>query len=71
LKITAAGVAAGLLLAAALVRSLATLLFGVQPHDPIAFAGSAALLAAVALLACSAPALRATKVDPAVTLHQE
>ena len=33
LKITAAGVAAGLLLAAALTRSLAALLFGVEPHD--------------------------------------
>jgi putative ABC transport system permease protein len=71
LKITVAGVAAGLLLAAALTRSLAALLFGVQPHDFATFAGSAALLAAVALIACAAPALRAARVDPAVALHQE
>jgi putative ABC transport system permease protein len=71
LKITVAGVAAGLLLAAALTRSLAALLFGVQPHDFATFAGSAALLAVVALIACAAPALRAARVDPAVALHQE
>jgi ABC-type antimicrobial peptide transport system permease subunit len=71
LKITVAGVAAGLLLAAALTRWLATLLFGVQPHDLVTFAGSAVLLAVVALAACAAPALRAAKVDPAVALHQE
>jgi putative ABC transport system permease protein len=71
LKITVAGVAAGLLLAAALTRWLAALLFGVQPHDLVTFVGSAALLAVVALVACAAPALRAARVDPAVALHQE
>ncbi len=71
LKITVAGVAAGLVLAAALTRSLAALLFGVQPHDLVTFVGSAALLAVVALIACAAPALRAARVDPAVALHQE
>jgi putative ABC transport system permease protein len=71
LKITVAGVAAGLLLAAALTRWLAALLFGVQPHDLVTFVGSAALLAVVALIACAAPALRAARVDPAVALHQE
>ena len=44
LKITVAGVAAGLLLAEALTRWLAALLFGVQPHDLVTFVGSAALL---------------------------
>jgi ABC-type antimicrobial peptide transport system permease subunit len=71
LKITVAGVAAGLLLAAALTRSLAALLFGVQPHDFATFVDSAALLAVVALIACAVPALRAARVDPAVVLHQE
>ncbi len=71
LKITAAGVAAGLLLAAALTRWLAALLFGVQPHDLVTFVGSAALLAMVALIACAAPALRAARVDPAVALQHE
>jgi len=71
LKIIVTGVAAGLLLAAALTRSLAALLFGVQPHDMVTFIGSAALLAVVAMIACAAPALRAARVDPAVALHQE
>jgi len=61
LKITRQA-AAGLLLAAALTRWLAALLFGVQPHDLVTFVGSAALLAMVALIACAAPALRAARV---------
>jgi putative ABC transport system permease protein len=71
LKITAAGVAAGLVLSAALTRSLSALLFGVQPHDLATFVASATLLAVVAMIACAAPALRAARVDPAVALHQE
>ncbi len=71
LKIAAAGVAAGLIAAALLTRALASLLFGVTPFDALSFGGSAALLGLVALLACLAPAWRAAKVDPAVTLRQE
>ena len=71
LKMTAAGVAIGLVAAALLTRLLDTLLFGVQPTDPATFAGTAALLAVSALLACALPVWRATRVDPAVTLRQE
>jgi predicted permease len=71
LKMTAAGVAIGLVAAAGLTRLLATLLFAVTPVDPIAFSSAAGLLAAAALVACAAPAWRATRVDPAVTLRQE
>ena len=71
LKMTGAGVAIGLVAAALLTRLLDTLLFAVQPIDPITFTGTAALLVMSALLACAWPAWRATRVDPAVTLRQE
>jgi ABC-type antimicrobial peptide transport system permease subunit len=71
LRITAIGLAIGLAAAAALTRSLGSLLFGVKPMDPATFLAAPAILAAVALLACAAPAIRAARVDPAVALRQE
>jgi predicted lysophospholipase L1 biosynthesis ABC-type transport system permease subunit len=49
-------------------RVLASLLFEVGPTDPAAFAGGAAILIVVALLATWLPARRATRVDPAAAL---
>jgi putative ABC transport system permease protein len=66
-----AGVALGLIGAFALTRVMATLLFQVTVRDPITFGVVAALLIAVAFLACFVPALRATKVDPLVALRYE
>ncbi len=71
LGIAAAGIVAGLIAAAILTRSLATLLFGVTPFDAVTFGSAAALLGLVALAACATPAWRAARVDPAVALHQE
>jgi putative ABC transport system permease protein len=71
LRIVTIGVALGLAAAAALTRSLRSLLFGVKPTDLSTFLGASLVLAALALIACSAPAIRAARVDPAVTLRQE
>jgi putative ABC transport system permease protein len=71
LAIAAGGVAAGLAGAAALTPALSTLLFHVAPLDLPAFGFSAALLAAVAIAAATIPALRAARVDPAITLRDE
>jgi predicted permease len=61
--VTGAGIAAGLLGAAAASRLLATELYGVKPHDVLSFAGVAALVACIAALACLVPAHRAARID--------
>ena len=71
LKPTLAGVLLGLGLAAALVRVMAALLFGVSPHDPGTFVAVTVLVLSVGTLATLIPAYRATRVDPIVTLRAE
>ena len=45
------------------------LLFGVTPRDPTTFAGVAALMATIGLVACLIPAMRAARIDPAITMR--
>ena len=71
LKPTLAGVLLGLGLAAALVRVMAALLFGVSPHDPGTFLAVSVLVLSVGTVATLIPAYRATRVDPIVTLRAE
>jgi ABC-type antimicrobial peptide transport system permease subunit len=52
--------------AAQLIRGL---LFGVAPHDPVTFGGVALLMAAIGLGACWIPAVRAARIDPAITMR--
>jgi putative ABC transport system permease protein len=66
-----AGTAAGVGITWAATRFVQSLLFGLEARDPATIAGSAALLAAVALVACYIPARRAMRVDPMVALRYE
>lgn len=68
--IVAAGVLLGLLAAAAGVRIVGSILYGVTPADPVTFAAVTAVLAAVALLACWLPARRAARVEPLEVLRE-
>jgi predicted permease len=71
LKPTLIGVALGLVLAAALVRVMTTLLYGVDQHDPGTFSAVAVIMLMVGSVATLVPAYRATRVDPIVTLRSE
>jgi predicted permease len=71
MRLAAAGLTLGLLIAFAAMRVLSSLLFGVSAHDPLIFGGISLVLATAAILACYIPARRATKIDPIIALRYE
>lgn len=69
LKLTAVGLAVGILAAVAVTRLMAGLLFGIKASDPLTFFTLSLFLGGIALAASYLPARRATQVDPAITLR--
>ena len=70
-RVVGVGAVIGLIAAAILSRSISAFLYGVEPLDPLTFGSVAIVLALTAALASAAPALRAARVDPAVTFRTE
>ena len=71
LRPTLVGIAAGAALALLLSGLVSAMLYGVSRYDPLTFAGVAALMVLVGIVATIVPAYRATRVDPIATLRAE
>ena len=67
----AAGLAAGMLLAAFFTPRLALFLFQVQPRDPSVFMAATAIVSVVAMSACAIPSLRAARQNPTESLRDD
>jgi predicted permease len=71
LSLAAIGLVVGLISAAALMRLLSSLLFGVNAFDPLTYLAVSAGLGGVALVATWLPARQATRIDPMLALRAE
>jgi len=71
MKLTMIGLSAGLILSLTLMQLMKEFLYQVKATDPLTFVVASIIIAVVALAACWFPALKATKVDPLVALHNE
>jgi ABC-type antimicrobial peptide transport system permease subunit len=71
LRLVLTGVVVGVAGAAALGRSLESLLFGVSAFDPVTYLAAGVMLVLVGLGAATLPALRASRIDPVRALRQE
>lgn len=65
------GTVLGTAAALALTRLMAALVYGVSSTDPVTFTAAAGLLMAVAAIASTMPAWRASRIDPATALRNE
>jgi predicted permease len=63
------GLAVGIAASFFAARLIQGLLFGVPPHDPLTMIGVAVLMVAIGVVACWLPAIRASKIDPAITMR--
>jgi putative ABC transport system permease protein len=68
--LVAIGVLVGTMLSLWVSSFIGAMLYGLQPRDPLTFAGSAALLAAVGVIAGWLPARRASRLEPAQVLRE-
>jgi predicted permease len=71
LRLVAAGLALGFSGAAVAGRLIQTLLFNVQPLDPLVYGAVAVLFTLVAALACLVPSWRASRIDPLIALRAD
>ena len=68
---TLPGIGIGILVALAMSRLMAAILFGITPNDLVTFVSVPVVLCAVALVACLLPARRAAKLDPMQALRAD
>jgi putative ABC transport system permease protein len=71
LRLSAAGLACGVVAAVALTGAMRSMLVGVEPTDPATFAAMTLGFLAIAAVACGVPALRAARLDPMVALRDD
>jgi putative ABC transport system permease protein len=70
-RVVGVGAVIGLMAAAVLSRSISAFLFGVKPLDPVTFVSVTVILILTAVVACAMPALKAARIDPAVTFRSQ
>ncbi|WP_237702473.1 ABC transporter permease [Opitutus terrae] len=71
LKLVGLGLAVGLAAAAATARLIQSLLFAVEPFDPLIYLGVAGLFAVISMIACILPSIRAARIDPLIALRTD
>ena len=71
LRLAAFGAAVGIAIALGGAQVMKSLLFAVDPRDPMTFIGVTILLGVIAIAACLGPALKASRIDPMTTLRAE
>jgi putative ABC transport system permease protein len=71
LRVVLAGVVIGVGAALGLARLMTTMIYQVQPADPLTYAGVTGLVLCAAALSALLPARRATRVDPLIALRYE